>query len=774
MVLLNFFDRIVKDYSDIIAAFSIPMVIAILAFALPLLLQTAARVDDKYDSTLLIKVFRRDLICKWFLISLLASLISCLFWILQLPRCVDWGDLINIVIDNSSLILLVLSTIVLVVFSVLSVWLTYVYYLPEKLLARLEKQYNTAKNEQDKQTFFYAISSILLFSIKKEGEPLARELQEFYAHEFINYRSNRSNTVIEYPDYFYDVMFDANECLCQRERKSISWYNGSFCDYFIDEYQQTTISEKTYTFIWKCIRQSLFYEKDEFVFSYWRKAYQYFSLWLNSIYPEYDKDFKIINQQTIDKREEERYRFLEFHYALGGLLMKEKKYNLLQQLMMWTNQTPPKYVLLPETMSEVITMFMSISSPDKDFLPVYFEQRYPFPDTHGVYAEDIIKMWIKRYLAILFLRQYKLNKYYIYSNPLEMPKPPLKLAEKRRWNDELDILKRYVQDYLNDNNEPLRIIGLEDLISEEWYSKNNKTAPIDLINGFKHEIEEDTERTKQNQPIDLEKKNALFKCIKETVLNAYDETSAFLRRGKSSAKMKLRFIGKHGVLDKAAFAADSEVSYVNEDTIIPDTLAQEFKVNMMNIFLLMDRTQYSIKEIKLFEAVKHLSLTEGEFVILNIGLNLEYYRDYIKVDGLHQDAEKWYYNKIEIIEAPFNPNLSHSIIIIRKEDLPFITYQELDKTIIEKYSLEELDNDKKIYASIIDLNTSSLAEEIQKETNIDEVKEKVLVCVDINVGIGCNETARCLHLKVFSQFDDKGTPNTIDQIKKLWDTSSNK
>ena len=771
---MNYFDRIIENYSDIIAVFSIPMVIAILAFALPLLLQTAARVDDKYDSTLLIKVFRRDRICKWFLISLLASLVSCLFWILQLPRYVDGGEFINVLIDNSSLILLVLSTIALVVFSVLTGWLTYVYYLPEKLLARLEKQYRTAKNEQDEQTFFYAISSILFYSIKKESEPLARELQEFYAREFINYRSNKSNTSIEYPDCFYDVMFDANECLCQRERKSISWYNSSFYDYFIDEFQQTSISEKTYTFIWKCIRQSLFYGKEEFVFSYWRKAHQYFSLWLNSIYPEYDKDFKIINQQAIDKREVERSRFLEFHYALGGLLMKEKKYNLLQQLMTWTNQTPPKYVLLPETMSEVITMFMSISSPDKDFLPVYFEQRYPFPDAHGVYAEDIIKMWIKRYLAILFLRQYKLNKYYIFSNPLEMPKPPLKLAEKRRWNDELGILKRYVEEYLNVNKEPLESIGLEDLISEEWYRQNNKTAPIDLIDGFKHEIDEDTERTKQNQPIDLEKKNALFKCIKETLLNAYDETSAFLRRGKSSAKMKLRFIGKHGILDKAAFAADSEVSYINEDTIIPDTLAQEFKVNMMNIFLLMDRTQYSIKEIKLFEAVKHLSLTEGEFVILNIGLNLEYYRDYIKVDGLHQDAEKWYYNKIEIIEAPFNPNLSHSIIIIRNEDLPFITYQELDKTIIEKYSLEELDNDKKIYASIIDLNTSSLAEEIQKETNIDEVKEKVLVCVDINVGIGCNETARCLHLKVFSQFDDKGTPNTIDQIKKLWDTSSNK
>ena len=101
--------------------------------------------------------------------------------------------------------------------------------------------------------------------------------------------------------------------------------------------------------------------------------------------------------------------------------------------------------------------------------------------------------------------------------------------------------------------------------------------------------------------------------------------------------------------------------------------------------------------------------------------------------------------------------------------MPFVSYQELDKTIIDKYSLEEIDNDRKIYASIIDLNTSSLADEIQKETNIDEVKEKVLVCVDINVEIGCNETARCLHLKVFSQFDDKGTPNTIDQINMQWD-----
>ena len=53
--------------------------------------------------------------------------------------------------------------------------------------------------------------------------------------------------------------------------------------------------------------------------------------------------------------------------------------------------------------------------------------------------------------------------------------------------------------------------------------------------------------------------------------------------------------------------------------------------------------------------------------------------------------------------------------------MPFVSYQELDKTIIDKYSLEEIDNDRKIYASIIDLNTSSLADEIQKEMKLSSL-----------------------------------------------------
>ena len=93
-------ENLLKSYPDIIANFAIPIVIAIFALAFPLLFQTASRIDDKYNSTLLIKVFRKDWICKWFIYALFGALICCGLWVLQLPRLIDCGAGINIFIDN--------------------------------------------------------------------------------------------------------------------------------------------------------------------------------------------------------------------------------------------------------------------------------------------------------------------------------------------------------------------------------------------------------------------------------------------------------------------------------------------------------------------------------------------------------------------------------------------------------------------------------------------------------------------------------------------------
>ena len=109
-------------------------------------------------------------------------------------------------------------------------------------------------------------------------------------------------------------------------------------------------------------------------------------------------------------------------------------------------------------------------------------------------------MWIKRYLAILFIRQYTLHGYYTNANTLTMPNPPKELSELNRWKNELESLKNFVNDYLN-QEDVLKELGLEELHNKEWFNKNKKIEPSKLIENLKKEIEDNFDKIKQEQPI---------------------------------------------------------------------------------------------------------------------------------------------------------------------------------------------------------------------------------------------------------------------------------
>lgn len=769
--MIDFLERITNNYADIIGSYAIPMVIGIFAFAFPLLLQIASRIDDKYESTLLIKAFRKDWITKAFLCILIISLVCCLLWILQLPRYVDWGKAINCLIDNSAILLLITSTILLVISTISVVWLAYTYYLPEKLLARLKGKYKHSKTFEEKEMYFEAISKILFYSIKKEGEPLARELQNFYFEEFIQYREGKSSSIVEYPHYYYNVIFDANECLCQRERKNISLYNSSFYSLFIDECQKTIISDKTYSFLWKCLIQSLFYRKREFVVSYWHTAHQYCNLFLNRIRPEYDEAMNIVNQDEIDNWEKVRKRFVEFHYALGGYLMKKEEFSLINQLASWTNQTPPKYVLVPETMYEVIERFMDVEKGWTQESICYYEQRYPFPDVSGVNAEDIIKMWIKRYIAILFLRQYTLQEYFIYSLTLEMPKPPQTLAEKKRWCEQLELLKRFVNEYLG-NRHVLEALGLESLKTPNWFENNDKKEPNALIDEFIRRIAGDIETTKTDQEIDDEKKKQFEHASKQILNRCFEKYSSLKNEIKDDEPHNSLFYpGIYQIEDKMAFASDQDITYLNSDTIVAEMVAANFRHNMPNIFQIhFNNTTYSLKKSDLFKAIDALQLDRNKYTILSIGIYLQYYERFVG-NSLQISEDSIAYKNIPIIELENtgNTNLNNSLIVVKNEDIPCIVHRPIEEDIISKYKLTEIDTSNHIYTNIIDLNREAeIKEEVARGTNIQDLSQKVLVCVDLKTEVRCRTDAKCIQLKVFSQFEDQGTTNKVEDVVNIW------
>lgn len=763
-------ERIFINYADVISSFAIPMVIAIFALAFPLLFQTASRIDDKYNSTLLIKVFRKDWICKWFIYTLLGALICCGLWVLQLPRLIDCGEVLNILIDNSALILLLVSTVILVVMTICSMWLMYVYYMPKLLFERLKKQYHKS-TANDKPMLFMAISKLMHYAIKQSDSELSFSTLEFYTNEFCAYREDKKNKICTYPEEYYRVINETNELVYMEPKKETSFFNESvMLGLLIDEYQGTILSDKTYGEIWRGMRQALYYNRVDFINAYWHKAHQYMNFWLGLINPKYDNGFNVTNQTEIDRRNAERERFLEFHYALGGLLMMKQKYTLINQLTSWTNQTPPKYVLVPETMEEVIKMFMEVEQKGGYMNPFYYEQKYPFPDISGVNANNIIKMWIKRYIAILFLRQYTLHEYFVYSRTLEMPNPPQTLPEKRKWIEELDILKRFVMEYLSDTT-CLKALNLDALSSPDWFADNNKPKPEELIENLKNKVAYSAEQKKANQKLDPEKIKQLNDATKKILTHCFDYYEPLFRNhiADSEPHKSLFYGGRYEISDKMAFAEDQDMGYANFDSIYAEIIATEFRHNLPSVFRVYYKTTYYIlAEKDIFLAIDNLQLDCQKFTIVSVGVNLYSY----KSNGITTKGNGfWEYNGIPILELePTQIDAVHnSFFIMRNEDLPYILHNEASQNSIEKYSLIQIDNKYHIYTNVIDLHENvDIQKEVREKTNIQDLDKSVLVCVDVNTEVRCKMNAKCVQLKVFSQFDNIGNPNNIEDVQNIW------
>ena len=770
MITENMIKQILSNYADVISEFAIPMVIAIFALAFPLLFQTASRIDDKYNSTLLIKVFRKDWICKWFIYNLLGALICCGLWILQLPRLIDCGEFINILIDNSALILLLVSTIFLVMMTICSMWLMYVYYMPKLLFERLKKQYHNSK-ANDKPMLFMAISKLMHYAIKKSDFELSFSTLQFYTEAFLEYRKDKNNKICTYPEEYYRVINETNELVYMEPKKETSFFNESvMLGLLIDEYQGTILSDKTYSEIWRGLRQALYYNRVDFIIAYWHKAHQYMNFSLEPICPKYDKNFNTTNQSDVDRRNVERDRFLEFHYVLGGLLMMKQKFTLINQLTSWTNQTPPKYVLVPETMEEVIKMFMEVEQKGGYMNSFYYEQNYPFPDISGVNANNIIKMWIKRYIAILFLRQYTLHEYFVYSRTLEMPNPPQTLSEKRCWLEELDILKRFVLEYLSDIS-CLKSLNLEALSSPDWFTNNNKTKPEELIEGLKNKVEYSAEQKKANQKLDPDKIKQLNDATKKILTICFDNYGLLFTNKITDTEphKSLLYGGRYEISDKMAFADDQDMGYSNFDSIYAEIIATEFRHNMPSIFRVYYKTtHYLIAEKNIFPAIDKLQLDNQQFTIVSVGVNLSSYKPIGVTTKENGSCE---YKGIPILELGYTQidAVNNSLFIMRNEDLPCILHNEINKETINKYDLKHIDDTYHIYTNVIDLHENTeIQNEVREKTNIHDLEKSVLVCVDVKTEVRCKIGAKCIQLKGFSQFNNIGNPNNPEDVKNIW------
>jgi hypothetical protein len=117
------------------------IIISLLGVAYPILLQVVARLDEKYESEQIVKLFNEEWEGNAFQYSLYSSLVLVVIWSLKIPPILQLNGLLGFLLKNLADILIGLNTILLVIFFFLYVRKVLIYYTHTDLISYLFKRH---------------------------------------------------------------------------------------------------------------------------------------------------------------------------------------------------------------------------------------------------------------------------------------------------------------------------------------------------------------------------------------------------------------------------------------------------------------------------------------------------------------------------------------------------------------------------------------------------------------------------------------------------------
>ncbi len=434
--------------------------IAILGIAYPIIVDKISNIGDKYSSEYLSEVFKRETPHRqvhipflgtpsFFKIVLISTIISFIFLIFKFK---PWFKTDNWVVNNSADLFVLGLTITLTILFFL--WLEKVVLFNGKassILRHLISRYNKEKNNDIRTYYLKTINEFTYYAVEKQDDHLQKTLLEFYYSIFSSIKRNHDKSLpLDYPDDLYQLIYKLNVLFIDnnnRKLQALEHRAVSGLWLFGESLEHIEISERTYNHLW--INLTIATEKSELIKMYWAAASQHFRLRLDYIYPQYtiDSSGLLMNEKLILQRQKERKRFLEFNYALGGLLLYKSEYKTLHYILNYSQSFPPDYVLLPKDMTSIFSIFEDFNNEYKNY-PLPIEHKYPFPglDNYGN-SGDVI-YWICSYIVLLFVRQFNLRKHRITQNFTGQPNLPDNLAELNNWLSNLDFFEQCLEDIL--------------------------------------------------------------------------------------------------------------------------------------------------------------------------------------------------------------------------------------------------------------------------------------------------------------------------------------
>lgn len=737
----------------------IPIIVAILSIVVPLLIGIIQRIDDKYESTHLIQIFMNERSIKYFIALLIITIFLLFYQLVAPPPCndYDFGPFTKY-IDYSAIILATIFCILLTinVFSIF--WLIYVYNAPEKLQKHLINKSNISpKIRKAWFDFFIAM-------LKQNNVDVLRSCYQVLYDWIMSLRVGKQWTVMEYPAELYEGIVSVNEQLCMQQKEAVSIKNGNdIVNIMLDEFQFTLMHQNTYRTIWTCLNQQLFYKRSEWILEYWNAAHSYLLLYLvplqlnERVNVSYVTSGQVVvDKKMVELRQKERNEFKKFHIALGGLLLFRKEYELLNQLLYFTNSQPPCYVLIPGSLAEIISLYMDLLSFSPDSMYKY-EQKYHFLDLHaGVRNNSIIKSWILKYLYILMLRLSTLNRTYVYEDFYALPALPKSLSQKNEWLENVPVILKQIEEDTIPLEEITKILPLN-----QWhiYRIKNKlkkalktladslTAAIQSQKITQHLSEDEVQQFYQKVSDDIEKEMDWIKNISATTIDndiSYDNFDC---------------VGvTHRLIPAEVFCNEKTIGYANfKESISAETLHSFRNCWLRSFQSQSTKNVYRVFPENLDKVFKDLRLTTEQVII---GFHFNWYNAYPQnLQRVNDYQFKSPDNRLLYsLPGDYTREFINTVIILNKSDLPKLKLLDPPPTVKDKFKLESINERYHLYASVIKLaiNENLLNEYVRMGYLKEKLKQAALVCTELYAKVLWKKNIPIVIIKVLDRFVDRG------------------
>jgi hypothetical protein len=528
--------------------------------------------------------------------------------------------------------------------------------------------------------------------------------------------------------------------------------------WLLGDFNDIIISKETYKCLWNNAYNIC--DNPRLVKMFWANSSQYYRY----RFSPYFKGTFIEDSQKPKTEEKEREdfkngkEFLEFHYALGGLMLFRKQFNTVNYFFEYTQSTPANYDLLPNSLNDIFQWFHFFFSGYIDTTPIEF--KYYFPELDNLGTKHQINYWICSYITLLYIRHLHLTDAGKITNYLTDITLPEKVLELEYWLEFLIYFEKYLIDVIA-NKKLLRAVQLQE------YAEEHKHIMLNNLNELKTRIQNTIRDKRIKAKISDAKVQKFLDSSNHIISTAFSHYESVFKLGKESKEeieLNLFLVGETTTMSKSSFI-EGEVEHFNFDTVFAEAVS-EYKIKraLPGAFFSGRTRQYLVEVNSLVDTLKKLSSQSQDVIIVCISTSW-----HIKQQLL---ANTEFNNCLHFIPSSVY-EWSDTFFVLNRKELPTIDYSDIQNSEIEELKLIKLKNKFNTYASVVQrANDGDLAPDGDNLAITNNTNDyKVQLTIAFNTKIYWKRKRDVVQLNIRSQFKEQGI---INEINDIWPIKSEK